>query len=177
MDAASIPEAAPKTVSAQTAITPMLTQSEIEAKIKTLFTNYGNPVGPIKNLTLTGSRNVYTGFVDQSGKRRRLFAEAVSRPPVCIDCHDIHFIYAFDPAGKVIGFEPIHLTKYGNELWDPDDIEKMRNRIIGRTLSESILFQPDVDAVSSATITSRVIFNSLSKGGRLLEELKTIGLI
>jgi hypothetical protein len=36
---------------------------------------------------------------------------------------------------------------------------------------------PDVDAVSSATIISGVIFNRLSRGGRLLEELKTQGLM
>ncbi len=177
MDVASIPKAAPKNVAAQPVVTPVITQRELKVKITALFTHFGNPVAPLKNVTLDSSRNVYTGLVDQNGKQLRLFAEAVSRPPVCIDCHDIHFIYMFDPAGTVIGFEPIHLTKYGNELWGPDDIEKMRNRIIGRRLSESILFQPDVDAISSATITSSIIFNSLSRGGSLLEELKNKGLI
>jgi hypothetical protein len=177
MDVTSIQKAAPKDVAAPTEVMPALTQRELETKMSALFAKFGTPVGMPKKVTLISSRNVYTGFVDQDGNRRRLFAETVSRPPVCIDCHDIHFIYVFDAAGKVIDFEPIHLTKYGNELWDPDDIEKMRNRIIGRTLSESILFQPDIDAVSSATITSGVIFNSLSKGGRLLEELKSKGLI
>ena len=177
MDVASIPKVAPKNVAAQKAVTPALKQRELEAKIASLFANFGIPVVPVKKVTLISSRTVYTGFVDQNGDRRRLFAEAVSRPPVCIDCHDIHFIYVFDDTGKIIGFEPIHLTKYGNELWGPDDIKKMRSRIIGRTLSGSILFQPDVDAVSSATITSGVIFNSLSGGGRLLEELKAKGII
>lgn len=177
MDVAAISKSVPENIATQTGVAPVLTQRELEAKITALFANFGNPVAPIKSIALNSSPNVYTGVVSQNGNRRRLFAEAVSRPPVCIDCHDIHFIYVFDAAGQVIGFEPIHLTKYGNELWDPDDIEKMRSRIIGHTLSESILFQPEVDAVSSATITSGVIFNSIDRGGRLLEELRTKGLM
>jgi hypothetical protein len=177
LDVASIQNANSKKVAVQPIVKPVITKAELEARIKKLFADFGNPIGPIKKVMLKSARNVYTGLVDHNGARLRLFAEAVSRPPVCIDCHDVHFIYAFDPAGRVIGFEPIQLTKYGNEPWDPDDVSKMRSRIIGRTLSESITFQPDVDAVSSATITSGIIFNSLSSGRRLLDELKAKGLI
>jgi hypothetical protein len=177
LDVASIQGATSRKVAAQPIVTPVITETELEARIQKLFAAFGNPIAPIKKVMLESSRNVYTGLIDQNGAQLRLFAEAVSRPPVCIDCHDVHFIYAFDPAGRVIGFEPIHLTKYGNELWNPDDVSKIRSRIIGRTLSGSITFQPDVDAISSATITSGVIFNSLSRGRRLLDELKTRGLI
>ena len=177
IDVASIQNANSKKVAAQPIVAPVITRAELEARIKKLFADFGNPIAPIKKVTLKSAKNVYTGLIDHNGARLRLFAEAVSRPPVCIDCHDVHFIYAFDPAGRVIGFEPIQLTKYENEPWDPDDVRKIRSRIIGRTLSGSITFQPDVDAISSATITSGIIFNSLSSGRRLLDELKTKGLI
>ena len=177
VDVASIQSVTSTEGDSQLMVTPVITQEELEDRIKNLFADFGNPIMPIEKVELKSSRNVYTGLIDQNGTHLRLFAEAISRPPVCIDCHDVHFIYAFDPAGKVIGFDPIQLTKYGNALWDPDDVSKMRSRIIGRTLSGSISFRPHIDAISSATITSGVIFNSLSKGRSLLDELKAKGLI
>lgn len=177
MDVASIPNASSNTAATQPVVTPVITRTELEEKIKTLFTNFGTPIAPIKKVALKSSRKVYTAQIEQNGKRLRLFAEVVSRPPVCIDCHDVHFIYLFDSSGTVVGFEPIQLTKYGNKPWNQEDVDKMRSRIIGKRLSEAIEFQPDVDAISSATITSGIIFNSLSKGKALMDELKIKGLI
>jgi hypothetical protein len=53
----------------------------------------------------------------------------------------------------------------------------MRSRIFGKSLTKPFIFDSQVDAVSSATITSSIIFDSLSQGEKLLEELKVKGLI
>jgi hypothetical protein len=101
----------------------------------------------------------------------------VSRPSACDVCHDLHFIYVFDEAGKVLRFVPLQVTKYENEEFDEDDLRKIRSRIVGKYLSDTFIFDPKVDAVSTATITSALIFDSFSKGKALMEELKEKGLI
>ena len=111
------------------------------------------------------------------GGAERVFAEVVSRPSVCDVCHDVHFLYVFDSEGKVIRFVPLQLTKLDNVLWDDAVLEKMRERIVGRYLSTPLIFDPKVDAVSSATMSSALIFDSLSKAKALMTELKEKGLI
>jgi hypothetical protein len=128
-------------------------------------------------VTLRSSQEVYTALLEREGRERRLFAKTISRPPTCDLCHDIHFIYVFDSAGEVLRFEPIQLTKYGNKLWDDRDIAKMRGRVIGRYIFDSYAFDPEVDAVSSATITSSIIIDAVFREENLLQELREKGLI
>ena len=94
----------------------------------------------------------------------RYFAVVVSRESVCDICHAIQFIYVFNEVGVVIEFEPIHLTKYGNKVWSKEDVEKMRKRVLGKSVLQPMSFDPEVDAVTSATITSAIIFQALSQG-------------
>ena len=97
-------------------------------------------------------------------KNARYFAVVVNRESVCDICHAIQFIYVFDEKGDVIDFEPIYLTKYGNKEWNDKEIEKMRKRIVGRSVLHPVNFDfdPEVDAVTSATITSTMIFKALA---------------
>jgi uncharacterized protein with FMN-binding domain len=60
-------------------------------------------------------------------------------------------------------------------LWNATDTEKMRQRVIGRYLTAPRPFDPKVDAVSSATISSSIIFDSISRGEELLKELHEKG--
>ncbi|NIQ93536.1 MAG: hypothetical protein GWO11_04795, partial [Desulfuromonadales bacterium] len=111
------------------------------------------------------------------GTGRRYFAEVVSRPSVCDVCHDLHFIYVFDRRGRVLRFIPLQLTKYGNRSWNSKEVEHMRSRVVGRYLSAPWRFDPEVDTVSSATITSAIIFDSLARGEELMEKLRQRGLL
>ena len=99
-----------------------------------------------------------------SGKDVRFFAVVVNREPVCDICHAIQFIYIFDEKGKIVDLQPIYLTKYGNKVWSEKDIEKMRSRIVGESILQSRDFDSEVDAVTSATITSAIMFQALSEG-------------
>jgi hypothetical protein len=105
------------------------------------------------------------------GKPNGLYARIVSRDPLCDVCHAIHFIFAFDREGQVRGFEPIHVTKYGNEIWSPEDNARMDSTLKGRKL-EGIVFDPDVDAVASATMSSTLIFDELRRTAALLPSLQ-----
>jgi hypothetical protein len=92
-------------------------------------------------------------------------------------CHDVQFIYVFDKSGGVIDFDPIQLTKYGNEHFSEADVAKIRGRILGKHIFEPFVFDAKVDSVTRATITSAVIFKGLNKGASLYEELKKRGLL
>ena len=86
-------------------------------------------------------------------------------------------MYLFDFSGTIRAFHPIHLTKYNNEEWDGRDIAEIRSSVLLRNILAPFTFDPQVDAVSTATITSSVIFNSLSHGRTIFEELNKKGLL
>lgn len=159
------------------AVTPLLTETELEYRVRSAFTTTGGSIADFSRLDLRSGRRVYTALMRHGDQVARLFAEATSRPSVCDICHDVHFIYVFNTDGKVIGFEPLQLTKYGNVNWNAGDLEKMRRRVIGRRLTVAHAFDPRVDAVTSATITSAIIFDSLEQGKALMQELEALGLL
>lgn len=98
-------------------------------------------------------------------KNKRYFAITVNRESVCHMCDPIQFIYVFDEEGEILDFEPIYLTKDENKEWDEKDVENMRRRIVGRSVLHPVNFDfdPEVDAITSATMTSAAIFQALSK--------------
>jgi hypothetical protein len=71
----------------------------------------------------------------------------------------------------------LQLTKYGNEKWNSEDIEQIRGKVVGNSIQGPFNYDEKVDAVSSATITSLVIFRNLSEGQELFKALKTKGWI
>lgn len=153
-------------------VKPVVTEAELNEIIKTAFNKEGSPVTDIEKLDLEVGGHIYTQKIMISGKERRVFAVVVSRVVPCNVCHDIHFVYLFEDEGKILQMIPIQLSKYGNKKWSEADIEKMRGRIVGRYMSAPFKFNPEIDAVSRATITSSMIFKSLNEGIAVLNELK-----
>jgi len=153
-------------------------EEELQTKIKEAFTKADGRLTGFGKILISESRGIYIGMVGKEGQAEtHLFAEVVSQRPTCDVCHDIHFIYTFEASGKVLDFIPLQLSKYGNVPWDEADIAKMRNKITGRYIFRPFSFDAQVDAVTSATITSAAIFKGLDKGQVLFEELKKRGLI
>ena len=101
-----------------------------------------------------------------------LYAKVISRKPTCDVCHGLHFIIIFNRGGIITGFTPIYLTKYGNITWSAADIAFMQERIVGRSMLTQKPFSHATDAVSSATMSSALIFNSLNKLSAVFNELK-----
>jgi hypothetical protein len=122
-------------------------------------------------------RHVYAGTVKGSDGAKRLFAEVISRPTICEVCQDVHFFYIFNEKGAVVEFAPLQVTKWGNREWTEADVEVMRQRLKGRFIFTPFYFNPQLDAVSSATITSAIIFDGLSDGKEIFDFLKQEGLI
>jgi hypothetical protein len=158
-------------------VEPVLSDSELRDKVKAAFSTPDGTVTDFREIKLERAKKVYTALVTQETISKRLFAKVTSRPPTCDVCHDIHFIYVFDASGEVLAFEPIQLTKWGNKPWTDTDVAKMRGRVVGRNIFQDYGFNPKVDAVSSATITSGVVIDAVFKGKRILAELKDKGIL
>jgi len=150
-----------------------MSEQALEDLVERSMTSSDAEVRDLSKRTLPGGHIVYVGTVRIEGREERRFAPIVSLHTLCDVCHDIHFLYVFDSEGRILNFASILLAKHGNRPWDEDDVNRTSRRIVGRSLLERFEFDPEVDAVTSATITSMLIFRSLEKGKELLEELKT----
>ena len=155
---------------------PPISDEELLKKIKEGMAPPGGVVEEIRRIP-PEEQYLYMGKVKFNAEKKYYFAKAVSWPPLCDICHDIHFIYVFDEEGKIINLIPIHLPKENNRVWDQGDIEAMKDRLIGRSLLKPFEFNRDVDAVSGATITSVIIFHRLNEGKEVYTRLMKQGVI
>ena len=152
----------------------VISKTELEKKLRSIFEKWGD-VTAIREYKKQTRFPVYSAGLRTDGKVHEYYAVVVSRPVPCDLCHDVHFVYVFDADGIVVALEPLQLRKYGNEPFSEEDTAKLRSRIVGRPLADLTKFHPEVDAVSSATITCSVLFNSLAKGDALFHAIKDSG--
>ena len=156
-------------------LAPPQSEAEVVQMVTAAFASQGEALDDVTPLKLKSGRQVYTASVVRGGKRVPLFAEVASRSAICDICHSVHFFYVFDADGTVLSFEPLHLTKYGNVEWTPDEVAQFTRRVVGKKLGGGWQFDRKVDAVTSATMTSAIIFDDLRQGQELLEELHREG--
>jgi len=159
------------------ALKPPLTEEELVAKAREGMETSGGKVVEIEKIPLPGGDWVYAGKVDFPTGQKNLFSKLASRRAVCDICHDTFFIYTFDSEGKIVEIVPIQLTKIGNRHWTEEDIRKLRERAIGRSILKPFPFDAGVDSVSGATITAALIFDSLDKAKEVYGILKKKGYI
>lgn len=150
---------------------PPLSESEIETRVMESMKRAGYGSVGLYSLDLPGGGKVYIG----ESNRGKVFSRVVSRLPVCDVCHPVHFILTFNSRGQVVDFDAISVTKYWNKEWNEDEIDRMRRRLLGLSVLEDHPFDPEVDAVSTATMSSSLIFDSLDKTGRIYRILKEKG--
>ena len=146
-----------------------ISSEALEALVGVVFERIAGRRLPVETLDMGVSGIVYRTRFPLSG--RRIYARAATRDPVCEVCHSVHFLYVFDENGTVLGFEPIQLTKSGNAYWNDVDIEYFTSRLKGRRLHD-LDFDPEVDTVTSATMTSALIYDEVRRTRTLLEELR-----
>jgi len=142
----------------------------LRAKIDAAF-KQARGVFTARKMVMADGTSVYQGRPLKPGAPS-LFAKIVSRRPVCDVCHDIHFIYVFDDDGSILALEPIRLPKSRNRDFRYYDVEKLKGQIVGRALSDPFDFNPEVDAITKATITCAVVYDALRNGQGVLKELE-----
>ena len=153
-------------------LVPPLPEEQLLAKAKQGMEASGGKVLQIRKISLRDGDWIYAGRVDFGNVQKDLFSKLASRRAVCDICHDTYFIYTFDAEGKVVEIVPIQLTKNDNLDWTEEDIRKLRARTVGRSMLNPFPFDPGVDSVSGATITSALIFEALDKGKEIFMKLK-----
>lgn len=154
------------------ALLPPQSEAEIIRMIKARFATMGEKLSAFRKLVLPSKRWVYSATLTRDGHRQPIFAEVASRSAICDICHSVHFFYVFDQTGLVLDFAPLHLTKYGNLEWNTKEVDHFTRRVVGKRLAGAWNFDPSVDAVTSATMTSAIIFDNFDQGRELLEELQ-----
>jgi len=140
---------------------PKMSSGEIQDLIGQHIVAAGHAVVEIENLTLENRQDLYVITVAPQGSGVFFFARLESDITMCDVCHDTHFVYIFDRDGTVTDFFPLEITKYGNVPWTDEDIAKVRNNLVGRSIFESFEFNPEVDAVTTATMSSSMVFESM----------------
>jgi hypothetical protein len=152
-----------------------LDKTKIEMKVRAAFETVGGKLGRFKEIPSQSRGYIYAGELEKGNQK--LYAVAANRTVPCDVCHDAQFIYIFDNTGKVLLFEPIQLTKHGNKPWNDDDLSLIRSRILGKYITHPVAYDLQLDAVSSATITSAVIYDDLIDAQKLYERLQEEGLM
>jgi len=152
---------------------PML-REELEARIRDRIRKTYGGVTSLSRQELSGNDFIYLVGINSQGKPQTLYARVVSRSAICDVCHDVHFYYLFDRQGTILDLVPLHLTKYGNIEWTDTETKQFKSRLVGKQLDSDWDFRPEVDAVTSATMTSAIIYNSLAMDRKLLKQLKSM---
>lgn len=158
-------------------LNPPLSEEELVEKAKIGMEASGGRVLEIKKVFLKDKDPIYVGRVDFVTHQKDLFSKLASRRAVCDLCHDTFFLYTFDSDGKLVDLVPIQLTKVDNLNWTEEDIMKLKNRVVGRSIFKSFAFDPKVDAISGATITTILIFDTLEKVKEIYEKIRKEGYI
>jgi len=151
---------------------PPQSEKEISTLLQHAFAAQGDDLNNFHKLDLTSGRWVYTATLTKNGHRQPIFAEVSNRSAICDVCHSVHFFYIFDQTGLVLDFAPLQLTKIHNDDWDKTEVDHFARHIIGKNLDSNWDFDPKVDAVTGATMTSVIIFDEIGTGRALLEELQ-----
>ncbi len=133
-------------------------------------------VGTAK-IRLADGEDIYVGEVQNGNQKSYVFARLASRAATCDLCHASHFFFTFDERGTIINFFPLQLTKVDNVPWDSKEVEKMRQRLVGRSILQPMDFDAQVDSISTATMTAALVVDSINKAKALYEGLKAKGYI
>lgn len=150
---------------------PPMKENEIETLVLESMDRAGYGSVGLYSVDMPDGDKVYIG---ESG-RGKVFSKIISRLPVCDLCHPVHFILTVNTKGQVVDFGAIVVTKYWNKPWTDQEAEQMRQKLLGLSLFEDRVFDPSVDAVSTATMSSALIFDSLQRTAPMVELLRKAG--
>lgn len=145
---------------------------EVDKMVHRAFADLSREVKSVERLHLKSERWVYKAEVILDSGPETLFAEVGNRSAICDVCHSVHFFYIFNHKRTVLSFTPLHLTKYGNVEWNREEVDFFTARVVGKQMAGFNNFDPGVDAVTSATMTSAIIFDDINLGLELIEELR-----
>ncbi len=140
---------------------PPIAEEEIIKRIENNLQAQGMQIISTDKIRLENGTTLFVTAIAPRTSGMYMFSKVESKLSVCDVCHDSHFIYLFDQQGIIRDLLPIALTKYGNVPWEAEDINKMKAILVGKSIFSPFVFDPTVDAVTTATMTSSLIFEAL----------------
>jgi peroxiredoxin len=152
---------------------PKATEEEIVKLLKDHISGEGKKIAAVEKEVFENGNAMYVVTLEPRRDGVFLFARLESKPSLCDICHDSHFFYVLDQDGVLLDFFPVQLTKLGNVQWTDEDIAKIKRQIAGKNIFDPFPFNPKADAVSTATMSSSLIYESLNAGRNVFGELKT----
>ncbi len=150
---------------------PEITPAQLAARVSASMARGGYQDAQIVERTLPSGEKLWEGTTSHG----KVFTRLISRLPVCDVCHPLHFLLSFDAAGQVVDFDSLNVTKYWNVPLTPEEVALLRGRLLGKSVLETAAFDPGVDAVATATISSSLIFDSVGRTGEVHRILKEKG--
>ncbi len=147
------------------------TEEDFLIKVKECLQANGFMIKKLEPITIDNN-TIYKAQLTSKNRTSTFFFEEVFRNTVCDVCHDAHFWYGFDLEGNLTHFVPIYLPKSFNRQWDQDDIKKYRQQLVGQSIFQNFEFDPATDAITSATITSSLIFDTINKTKLIFKRLQ-----
>jgi len=151
---------------------PEQTEDDIIKLIKRSCEIEGAKVAAIEKELLGAGNAVYVIAMAPRREGVFLFARIESKASLCDVCHDSHFVYILDQDGIIRDFFPLQLTKLGNEQWADADTAKLKTGIVGKSIFASFPFDPKADAVTTATMSSSLIYEALNNGKNVFSDFK-----
>jgi len=151
---------------------PVINEAEITALIERQVEKLGKKIIRTEKLFLESGDFIYVTFASPRQEGIYFFSRLEIRPSLCDVCHDSHFIYILDQQGIIRDFIPIQMTKQDNMPWSDEDINKIKKNITGKSIFETFPFNPKVDAVTAATMSTSLVFEALNEGGLIFGEFK-----
>ena len=151
-----------------------LTRNEIIGHVEQSMRNAFSGISKTDDLNIRavdGFNGLFTAEGALKNRTAVVYSKLISRKPVCDVCHGIYFIVTFDSTGIIKDIHAVHLTKYGNVIWDSADINKINTSLVGKRISPALDFNSEVDAVSTATMTTSLIYNSVKRLSSLLKKI------
>jgi peroxiredoxin len=152
-------------------------EEELLKKAQESMRNSKWKVLKVAKVKLPDDEDIYVGEIQAGNQKAHLFARLASRAPTCDICHATHFFFTFDEKGMIVNFLPLQVTKVDNVSWDSKETEKIKGRLVGRSILQPTDFDPQVDSVSSATMTAALIVDSVNKAKSLYDGLRSKGYI
>jgi peroxiredoxin len=151
---------------------PDMSEQDIRALLEQAVVALGHESAAIEKHAMDNRSEVFVVTLAPLREGRFLFARLASDPSLCDICHDSHFLYLFDQEGTIVDFVPVQLTKLGNIPWSEQDVQKIKGLVCGKNIMDTFPFNPKYDAVTTATMTSSVVFESLNRAKKLFGDFK-----
>ncbi|MCX8044580.1 MAG: TlpA family protein disulfide reductase [Desulfobacterota bacterium] len=148
------------------------TDQDIIAMIERRITAQIGEVDGTEKEVLDSGKAIYVTALKPRREGVYLFSIVESRASLCDICHDSHFVYVCDQSGILKDFFPIEMTKLGNIPWNEEDIKKIRNQTVGKSIFGDFSFDPKADAVTTATMSSSLIYEALNDAKKVLATYK-----